>query len=193
MTAVSIGDDADIDDGVILGYRYQPDAGPTTIGDSARIRTGSIIYADVAIGADFTTGHRALVREQTTAGDNVLVGTNAVIDGRVTIGSRVSLQTGAYVPPGSEIGDHVFVGPGATLTNDPYPVRAEEELAGPALDDNVSVGAGATVLPGVTIREGSFVAAGAVVTEDVPSDTLAAGVPARHRPLPDVLAGGNAI
>jgi acetyltransferase-like isoleucine patch superfamily enzyme len=46
------------------------------------------------------------------------------------------------------------------------------------------VGASVTILPGVTIGPRAFVAAGSVVTEDVPPDTLAAGVPARAiRPL----------
>jgi maltose O-acetyltransferase len=41
------------------------------------------------------------------------------------------------------------------------------------------VGANVTVLAGCTIGAGSFIAAGSVVTEDVPPDTLVAGVPAR--------------
>lgn len=42
------------------------------------------------------------------------------------------------------------------------------------------IGAGAIVLPGVRIGPRAFVAAGSVVTQDVPADTLVAGVPARH-------------
>ncbi len=36
-----------------------------------------------------------------------------------------------------------------------------------------------------------MVGAGAVVNKDVPPDTLAYGVPARHCPLPDHVAEGN--
>ena len=39
--------------------------------------------------------------------------------------------------------------------------------------------AGATVCGGVTIGAGSIIAAGAAVTRDIPSDSIAAGVPAR--------------
>ena len=66
-----------------------------------------------------------------------------------------------------------------------------DELFGPTIEEGASVGANATVLPGVTVGEGAFVAAGAVVTGDVPPGTLALGVPARTRPLPEELRGGN--
>ena len=187
------GSECHVDPGATVGYEHAPDAQPARIGDRATIRAGTIVYADVTIGDDFTTGHNALVREDTAIGDDVLVGTDVTIDGTTTIGSHVSLQTGVYVPTHTEIGSQVFVGPRAVLTNDPYPVRQEADLAGPTLEDHVSVGANATLLPGVTVGRGSFVAAGAVVTEDIPPETLAVGVPARHEPLPDELAGENAI
>ncbi|WP_252698804.1 acyltransferase [Natronosalvus vescus] len=177
--------------GVTLGYSYDDGAQPPVVGDNATIRQGTIIYDDVTIGDRFTTGHFALVREHTEIGDDVLIGTNSVVDGHTTIGSNVSLQTGTYVPSRTTIGNNVFIGPHAVMTNDPVPLRQEVDLEGPRLNDHVSVGANATVLPGVSIGEQSFVAAGAVVTEDVPEQTLAVGVPARHEPLPVALDGGN--
>jgi len=188
-----LGSNVDVDPGATVGYEYDPDAGPAVVGDGATVRSGTIVYADVAIDRGFTTGHDALVREHTTIGSDGLLGTKSVLDGRVTVGSDVSIQTGVYVPPATEIGDRVFLGPNAVLTNDPYPLRVDSELRGPELRDDVSVGANATVLPGVTVGEGAFVAAGAVVTADVPPRTLAVGVPARHRPLPDPLSGGNVL
>lgn len=164
---------------------------PASLDDGATVRSGTVIYPDVEIGRNLNTGHNAVIREETTIGDDVVVGTNAVIDGRCTVGSRVSMQTGVYVPPASTVGDDVFLGPHAVLTNDPYPLRQEVELAGPTLEPHVSVGANATILPDVTIGERAFVAAGAVVTADVPSGTLAAGVPATHHELPAQLDGDN--
>jgi len=41
------------------------------------------------------------------------------------------------------------------------------------------IGANVTLLPGVTVGREAFVAAGAVVTQDVPTRSLAGGVPAR--------------
>jgi acetyltransferase-like isoleucine patch superfamily enzyme len=192
-TRARIGAQSHVDDGATVGYVHDADADPARIGDDATVRAGTIVYADTAIGEGFTTGHNALVREHTTIGDDVLVGTDTAIDGSSTIGSHVSLQTGVYVPTETTIGSRVFVGPRAVLTNDPYPVRREADLAGPTLDDGVSVGANATLLPGITVGEGAFVAAGAVVTADVPPETLAVGVPASHEPLPETLVGENEL
>lgn len=47
------------------------------------------------------------------------------------------------------------------------------------IGDNVWLGEGVIVLKGVNIGEGSVVGAGAVVTSDIPSYSLALGVPAR--------------
>lgn len=44
---------------------------------------------------------------------------------------------------------------------------------------NVYFGTGCTVLPGVTIGDNVVVGAGAVVTKDIPSNSVAVGVPAR--------------
>lgn len=182
-----------IDDGATVGYEYDSDTAPTVIGADGTVRAGTIIYCDVTIGDDFRTGHNALIREQTTIGDDTLVGTATVIDGYSEIGSHVSLQTGVYVPSHTTIESNVFLGPHVVLTNDPYPVRTEGELAGPTVEEGASVGANATLLPGVTVGENAFVAAGAVVVEDVPPDTLAVGVPAAHYPLPAELQGGNTL
>jgi acetyltransferase-like isoleucine patch superfamily enzyme len=176
-----------------VGYAYRDGAVPVQMGENAIVRAGTIIYQDVAIGDRFITGHNALVREETTMGDDVLVGTNTIIDGSSTIGSHVSCQSGVYIPSETTIGNNVFLGPHAVLTNDPHPIRQKTDLEGPTIKNGVSIGANATVLPGITLGQNAFVAAGAVVTEDVPPDTLAVGVPAGHRPLPEELLGGNQL
>ena len=47
------------------------------------------------------------------------------------------------------------------------------------IGDNVWIGYRAMVLKGVTIGDNAVIAAGAIVTKDVPSNSVAAGVPAR--------------
>lgn len=189
----TIGADSTIQEGAQVGVEYDSDADAAMLGTNATVRTGTIIYADVAIGDDFSTGHNALVREQTVIGDSVLVGTQSVIDGYSEIGSHVSIQTGVYIPSHTTISDNVFLGPRCVLTNDPYPIRKDVDLAGPVIKDGASIGANATILPGVTVGENAFVAAGAVVTEDVPENTLAVGVPAEHQDLPANLDTTNTI
>ena len=190
MTSLRLGEDCVVDETVDVPSSGDGQA-PPRIGDEATVRSGTIIYPDVVIGDGLQTGHHVVVREQTVVGDDVVLGTKTVLDGRCDIGDGASLQTGVYVPPYSDVGDRVFLGPNAVLTNDPYPLREDCDLVGPTLEDDVSVGANATILPGVTVGERSFVAAGSVVTEDVPPETLAIGVPAEHRPLPDELDATN--
>lgn len=193
MTRAELSQGVHVDAGATVGYEYDSDVDPAVVGSDSTIRSGTIVYADVSVGRGFVTGHDALVREHTTIGDDVGLGTKSVLDGSVSVGSNVSIQTGVYVPPKTEIGDRVFLGPNAVMTNDPYPLRVDVSLKGPTLHDDVSIGANATVLPDVTVGEEAFVAAGAVVVDDVPARTLAVGVPAEHRRLPDRLAGENGV
>ena len=193
MKYVTIGQNSRIDEDTRIGYGASDSDDQTRIGDRARIRSGCTVYGDVRIGDDLQTGHDVIVREGTRIGDDAVIGTGTVLDGKCTIGSNVSLQTRCYVPPYTTIHDEVFIGPHAVLTNDDHPVRRDGQLKGPTLHRGVSVGANATILPGVEIGEDSFVAAGAVVTETVPPRTLAVGVPARNRPLPDPLQGRNQL
>lgn len=193
MTDVITGTECYISEDATVGPVGSRHGDPAVVGDNATIRSGTILYPDVEVGDGFRTGHHVLVRSGTRVGDDVLVGSQTVVDGNADIGSHVSLQTGVYVPPETTVGDQVFVGPGAVVTNDAYPIRTEDDLEGTTIEAHVSIGANATILPGVTVGEGSFVAAGAVVPEDVPPNTLAVGVPAKHRSLPAQLQGGNRL
>ena len=48
-----------------------------------------------------------------------------------------------------------------------------------AIEDDVWIGSGAVITDGVHVGKGAVIAAGAVVTQDIPSDRVAVGVPAR--------------
>lgn len=189
-TEPSIGDEARIDKGVRL-MSAETGERPVRIGDRARIRSGTVVYAGVEVGDDLTTGHDVVLRGRTRIGDEVVIGTKTVIDGNTVVGDRSSLQTGVYVPAETTIRNDVFIGPNAVMTNDPYPVRTDAPLVGPTIEAHASIGANATIVPGVTVGEGAFVAAGAVVVDDVPPGTLAVGSPATTRPLTEPLTGRN--
>jgi len=184
-----IGENAQIFEPVFLGFPSREFLGKTaypgtTIGDNAILRTGTIIYCNVIIGNNFSSGHNVLIRENTTIGNNTAIGTSSVIEGTCTIGDNCRIQSMVFIPTNTEIGDGVFIGPHAVLTNDRYPPTGKPELKGPVLENNVTIGANATILPFVRIGEGAAVAAGSVITRDVPPGMLAIGVPARMRNLP---------
>lgn len=187
------GADCQIQPGCIVGLRYREDCQSVRLGIKARIRTGTIIYADVEIGDDFQTGHHVLIREKTQIGNHVVIGTNTVIDGNVSIGNFVKIESNCYIPTHVNIGSWVFLGPHVVLTNDRYPLKMRDQYApeGPIIEDGATLGAGVIVCPGLRIGQDSFVAAGSVVTKDIPPMSMAKGVPARISPLPDKLRERN--
>ena len=85
---------------------------------------------------------------------------------------------------GITIEDDVLIGPQVKLVTENHPVdpanRKSLDLKSIVVKKNAWIGAGTVILPGVTIGEYSIVAAGAVVTQDVPSNTIVGGVPAKH-------------
>ncbi len=178
-----IGAHAQVDAGVILGYRYPGDSQPARIGAHAIIRSGSIIYANTRIGRRFQCGHQVLIRGEVVIGDRCVVHHQCTLEGRLTIGNGVKIMAHVYVPSRTSIGNFVFIGPGTTFLNAKYPMR-EGTVQGATIEDHVCIGGGVTICPGVRVGRGSFIAAGAVVNKDVPPGTLAMGVPARHQPLP---------
>jgi acetyltransferase-like isoleucine patch superfamily enzyme len=84
---------------------------------------------------------------------------------------------------GITVGDGTLIGHGSTvvtLNHAVDPARRADMVPAPVvIGRKVWLGAAVTVLPGVTIGDGAIVGAGAVVTQDVPADTIVAGVPAR--------------
>jgi acetyltransferase-like isoleucine patch superfamily enzyme len=188
----TLGDGAQIFEPVTLGFPSRDrinESGFTgsTIGDRAILRSGTIIYCDVSIGDDFSSGHNVLIREKTRIGNRVSIGTASIIEGRTTIGNDVNIQSLVYIPTNTMIGNHVFIGPNTVLTNDRYPPLRIGGLEGPRLSDGAAIGANVTILPGVCIGEGALIAAGAIVTKDIPPHKLAIGVPAKIRDLPKAM------
>lgn len=105
--------------------------------------------------------------------------------GPVTVGERVFVNQGSYIRPLVTIEDDVSLGPFVRLISDTHDISSGSRRTGTPqklpirIGRGTWIGAGATVVGGVTVGERCIVAVGAVVTEDVPDNTLVAGVPAK--------------
>ena len=97
-----------------------------------------------------------------------------------TIGRRFFIDHGMGVVIGetTEIGDDVMLYHGVTLGGR----SLKHGKRHPTLGNRVVVGAGAKILGPLTIVDDSAVGANAVVTHDVPTDSIATGIPAVVRP-----------
>jgi len=126
-----------------------------------------------------------------------------------SVGNNVNIQKGVYIGKGNkisvgsfsgigensrlaqadeiQIGDNVLIGQELMVITQNHNfsdrdklIRLQGGISKPVIiEDNVWIGARVTILCGVTIREGSIIAAGSVVAKDIPSYTIAGGVPAR--------------
>lgn len=85
---------------------------------------------------------------------------------------------------GITIDDNVMLAPKVSLLSEGHPVATKDRqtlITGSIhIKRNAWIGANATILQGVTIGENAVVAAGAVVSKDVPANTVAGGIPAKH-------------
>ena len=129
------------------------------------------------MGKNVRVWNLAYIGHDTVIGDNVTIGSLAHIDYEVEIGNNVKIEGLAYVPPLTKIGNNVFIGPGVIFTNDLYP--ESDKLIGVTVEDGSIIGAGARLLAGIKIGKNSVIAMGAIVINDVPSNTVVAGCPAK--------------
>lgn len=91
----------------------------------------------------------------------------AMVTGNARIGKGVLINKAAVVSHDAVIGDYCDISPGAKILGHGM-VGAYSEI-----------GANAVVLPRVTVGSNCKIGAGAVVTNDIPDNSVYAGIPAR--------------
>ena len=96
-----------------------------------------------------------------------------------TLGRRFRIDhSGAIVLSGDAvIGDDVIIRNGVTIG-----LRREGQRGSPTIGDRVDIGVGAKILGPIRIGDDVLIGANAVVLRDVPSNSIAVGIPARNRP-----------
>ena len=109
--------------------------------------------------------------------------------GKVTIGDRTWIGPGCrfYSTFGTtiEIGKDCDIAPEVSFVTGSHEFGTSARRAGPGfskdihVEDGTWLGARVTVLGGVVVGSGSFVAAGGMVNANLPSNCLAAGIPAK--------------
>jgi acetyltransferase-like isoleucine patch superfamily enzyme len=170
---IVIGEDTTINGSCnILAYdRFE-------IGDLSFLGTASFKGREIAIGREFYSS--VTYSSPLTIGGGGSDGPDAVC----RIGSRCTMHNNFInISKRVNIGDDVGLSPDAIVVTHGYWQSILEgygcSFAPVSIGSNVWIGMRAIILPGVTIGDGATIGAGSVVTKDVPSDCVAAGVPAR--------------
>jgi acetyltransferase-like isoleucine patch superfamily enzyme len=118
-------------------------------------------------------------------GKNIYLGKQIMIRnrGNLSFGDNCALGSYARVWNYSpiEIGDYFLSAGALTLNSGGHdPLTLENRSSPIHIGDRVWCGINVTILQGVTIGDDVIVGAGSLVIEDVPSNTIVGGVPARR-------------
>jgi len=135
----------------------------------------------VTDGGACTFGENVVIErfsEVTAGGGNLTIGNNSFIGQGTIIVSKANIN----------IGNNCLIAEQVTIRDHNHKIDAQKnikdsgfEIASIQIGDNVWIGAKVCILAGVTIGEGSVIGAGSVVTRSIPSNAVAAGVPAKTK------------
>jgi len=105
------------------------------------------------------------------------------ISRHANLGSVIFLHpVGVVIGSGVSVGDRTVFN-GSNTLGSRYRPRTRELSGGPKLGKNVELGSGAKVLGSISVGNNVLIGANAVVITPLPSNCIAVGVPAKHKPL----------
>ncbi len=186
---------------------------PTSFGANCNIAGTAVIQKGVKVGNNVKIGENSVIKSGSILEDNVTIGCNTVIgaEGFQIIQSnhknrRIRHCGGILVSVGAYIGDNVtacnslfegvtYIGKNVMIDNLVYighngyigngaVITAGVILCGSAIiKEEAWVGVNSSVLNRVVVGESSMIGIGSVVTRDIPSKSLAYGVPAKKKSL----------
>ena len=140
------------------------------LGNNVVIKDHSVVI-DSEIKSNCTVGPFAHLRMNTVLEEGSVVG-NFVEVKKSRLGRRSKAMHLTYLGDAT-IGEGVNIGAGTVTCN--YDGKDKHQTI---IEDDVRIGSDTMLVAPVRVGKGSVTAAGSVVTEDVPPDTLVAGVPA---------------
>lgn len=113
-----------------------------------------------------------LIHPSAIIAPNAHISAGSIIQAGVIIASGVQLKEHTFINKGVKIDSNTTIGSFASLA--PGSVVGQNTL----IETGVVLGIGSVILNELVVHEYSMVAAGATVVDDVPSNTLVAGIPA---------------
>lgn len=128
-------------------------------------------------------------------GNNVIIGKNSFFTteggGEIYVGNDTSFNMNVHINASSggriNIGKDCLFGPNVVIRTANHkfldiniPIRKQgHKLNDIFIEEDVWLGSNVIILGGVTVGRGSVIAAGAVVTKNIPSYSVAGGIPAK--------------